>query len=143
MKTPEFLGMTLSDMFAEIDHCKAGLLRAASSHPPAWSEARNYGHHACYLSQCIVAEISNRKRRRDMPCNQACELLRAFTSVVRQLLTSADAAGRIEAEDLVRYAGNMDRRAEELGKMARESEDLDKTVFGLETEEIPIEHSKS
>jgi len=143
MKTPEFLGMTLGDLFAEFDHCTKGFLHATGSSPLEWGAARDNGHRACYLSQCIVAEISSRKRRRDMPCDQACDLLSAFTTAARKFLASAAATDRAEAKDLERFTKNMELRVSDLNEMGHESEDLDKTVFCLDTTEEKVEQPNS
>jgi len=132
MKIPEFLGMTLGDLFAALDLCTSRFVEAAKVTPPAWPELYSCGRRACFLSQCIVTNIEEKRRRRDMPCNQARRRLQDFTRAARAALKlPRESADELSYAKLEQFTKNMEARAKDLREMAKQSKDLDRGVFGL------------
>src|SRR4051812_14730029 len=100
MSTKAFLRMTLGDQFAEFETCVERFALAIAKPAPSWSELRDIGHRACFLSQCFLSDIADKRRRRDMPCTQGSELLERFTRTAREVLARSEAPEQTQYQNL-------------------------------------------
>lgn len=140
MSSGEFLELTLGDMLAELAQCRDEFVKEGCKPACPWDRLLEIGKRACFLSQCLIGEIAETRRRRDMPCDHAVALLEEFITAADEVLRRPEAPSSLGI--LRGYCTNMKGRAESLRLMAERSRYLDEEIFGLEeAHEAPIDRN--